>query len=216
MNQPSDSSLNRRLFLSRSAAALAATSVAGFPMIGRAQAAPKPLKIALVGCGGRGSGAAGQALGADNYVQLAAMGDVFPDRLESALKNLQTAHGGKVDVPDAQKFVGFDAIDKICALKDIDVVLLTHASRLPAGASAEMRGCGKAHLLRKTVRDRCGRREALPRRDRRGEGEEPRAALRLLLPLRRAASASFSSASTPARSATCAQSMATTWAARRG
>ena len=125
MNLPTDSSLNRRLFLSRSAAALAATSVAGFPMIGRAQGAPKTLKIALVGCGGRGSGAAAQALSADNYVQLAALGDVFPDRLESALTNLKASHGGKVDVPDTQKFIGFDAIDKICALKDIDVVLLT-------------------------------------------------------------------------------------------
>jgi len=125
MNEPTDSALNRRLFLSRSASALAATSVAGFPMIGRAQGAPKTLKVALVGCGGRGSGAAGQALSGDNYVQLAAMGDVFPDRLETALNNLKAAHGGKVDVPDAQKFIGFDAIDKICALKDIDIVLLT-------------------------------------------------------------------------------------------
>ena len=126
MNPPADSTLNRRLFLSRSAAALAATSVAGFPMIGRSDVAPKTLKIALVGCGGRGSGAAGQALGADNYVQLAAMGDVFPDRLETAHKNLKAGEsGGRVDVPDSQKFIGFDAIDKICALKDIDVVLLT-------------------------------------------------------------------------------------------
>ena len=80
MTNPNDPALNRRTFLTRSTAALAATSVAGFPMIGRsAAAADKPIKIALVGCGGRGSGAAGQALKADNYVQLVAMGDAFSD-----------------------------------------------------------------------------------------------------------------------------------------
>ena len=70
MNQPTDTALNRRLFLSRSAAALAASSVAGFPSIGRGEGETKMLKIALVGCGGRGSGAAGQALNADKNIQL--------------------------------------------------------------------------------------------------------------------------------------------------
>ena len=94
MNPPTDSTLNRRTFLTRSTAALAATSVAGFPTILRAQAAEKPIKIALVGCGGRGSGAAEQALKADNYVQLVAMGDAFSDRLETAHKNLKAGEAG--------------------------------------------------------------------------------------------------------------------------
>ena len=126
MIQSHDPALNRRLFLTRSAAALAATSVAGFPSILRAQAAEKPIKIALVGCGGRGSGAAQQALKADNYVQLTALGDIFSDRLDTALQNLKAGESGdRVQVEDANKYVGLDAIDKICALKDVDVVLLT-------------------------------------------------------------------------------------------
>ena len=135
MTNPDDSTLNRRTFLTRSGAALAATSVAGFPMIGRgAPAADKPIKIALVGCGGRGSGAAEQALKADNYVQLVAMGDAFSDRLETAHNNLKAGEtGARVQVEDAQKFVGLDAIDKICAIKDLDVVLLT----TPPGFRAE-------------------------------------------------------------------------------
>ena len=133
MNQPDDTSLNRRLFLSRSAAALAASSVAGFPTIGRGEGETKMLKIALVGCGGRGSGAAGQALNADKNIQLVALGDAFSDRLESSYQNLKTTQPEKVQVEDAQKFVGLDAIDKICAMKEIDVVLLA----TPPGFRAE-------------------------------------------------------------------------------
>ena len=118
--------LSRRAFLGKSASALAGSAlISSLPSIGRAAEGNRPLKIALVGCGGRGSGAAGQALSADNYVSLAAMADVFPDRLDTALQSLTAKHGGKVDVPDANKFIGFDAIDKVCAMKDIDVVLLT-------------------------------------------------------------------------------------------
>ena len=133
MNQPDETSLNRRLFLSRSAAALAASSVAGFPSIGRGAGETKMLKIALVGCGGRGSGAAGQALNADKNIQLVALGDAFSDRLESSYQNLKTTQPEKVQVEDAQKFVGLDAIDKICAMKEIDVVLLA----TPPGFRAE-------------------------------------------------------------------------------
>ena len=92
MNDPADHRLNRRTFLARSAAALAATSVVGFPMIGRGQAVPAPLKLALVGCGGRGAGAANQALTADDYTELVAVADLFPDKLAVGLKSLQAAH----------------------------------------------------------------------------------------------------------------------------
>ena len=124
MNQPEATSLNRRLFLSRSAAALAVSSVAGFPAISRGAENNKLLKVALVGCGGRGSGAAGQAMNADENVQLVALGDAFSDRLESAYNNLKTTEPEKVQIEDKNKFVGLDAIDKICAMKEVDVVLL--------------------------------------------------------------------------------------------
>lgn len=84
------------------------------------------LKVGLIGCGGRGSGAAKQALLADKNVKLTAMGDAFEDRLALSLKTL-LADGelaDKIDVPPEQQFVGFDAYKQVLAT-DIDVVLLT-------------------------------------------------------------------------------------------
>ena len=119
---------SRRSFLNHSAKAIAGGALlSGVPLIGRgqsAQAKSGPLKVALVGCGGRGSGAAQQALAADSQVVLTAMGDVFSDRLENSLRNLSKIHPDKVKVDDAHKFVGLDAIDKVLAT-DVDVVLLT-------------------------------------------------------------------------------------------
>jgi predicted dehydrogenase len=126
MNSSENNPLDRRDFITRSTAALAAASVVGFPAIMHAQTAVKPIRIALVGCGGRGTGAAGQALNAGGDVQLVALGDVFADRLETAYQNFKNGdYAARVLVDDAHKFVGLDAIDKICALPEVDVVLLT-------------------------------------------------------------------------------------------
>jgi len=84
------------------------------------------LKVGLIGCGGRGTGAAAQALQADRNVKLTAMGDVFEDRLTKSLKTL-SVHGEvseKVDVPGERRFIGFDAYKKVIA-SGVDVVLLT-------------------------------------------------------------------------------------------
>src|ERR1041385_7207169 len=69
------------------------------------------LKVGLIGCGGRGSGAASQALKADSKVKLWAMGDAFEDRLELSLNSLQKIEevAGKLDVAQERRFVGFDA-----------------------------------------------------------------------------------------------------------
>ncbi|EKF55978.1 oxidoreductase [Galbibacter marinus] len=85
----------------------------------------KTLKIALVGCGGRGTGAANQALKADENVQLVAMADAFEDRLNGSLKHLEKEFEGtkKVKVKEKNKFVGFDAYKK--AIDLADVVILT-------------------------------------------------------------------------------------------
>jgi len=81
------------------------------------------LKIALIGCGGRGSGAAGQALNVPG-TKLVAMADAFKDRLESSLKNLKEAHSASVDVPPERQFIGFDAHKQAIALADV-VILAT-------------------------------------------------------------------------------------------
>jgi myo-inositol 2-dehydrogenase/D-chiro-inositol 1-dehydrogenase len=82
------------------------------------------VKIALVGCGGRGSGAAAQALSTNGSVKLVAMADAFKDRLDNSYKEIKTQHDQKVEVPDDHKFVGFDAYKKAISLADV-VVLAT-------------------------------------------------------------------------------------------
>ncbi|MGN7822155.1 Gfo/Idh/MocA family oxidoreductase [Chitinophaga varians] len=84
------------------------------------------IKIALIGCGGRGTGAATQALSTKENVQLVAMADAFPDRLNDSYNNIKEALGDKasrVNVPEKNKFTGFDAYKQAIALAD--VVILT-------------------------------------------------------------------------------------------
>lgn len=126
----SDHAPNRRQFMEKSfsAAAITGLSVAAIPsVVGAAHAAGDDvLKIGLIGCGGRGTGAASQALRADENVRLVAMGDAFEDRLQLSLKSLSKIKdvSDKIDVPVEQQFVGFDAYQKVLAT-DVDVVLLT-------------------------------------------------------------------------------------------
>ena len=81
------------------------------------------LKVGLIGCGGRGTGAAAQALQADSNVLLTAMGDVFEDRLEESYKALMEEVPTKLKVEKATKFIGFDAYQKVID-SGVDVVLL--------------------------------------------------------------------------------------------
>ena len=84
------------------------------------------IKVVLVGCGGRGSGAAANALSTKGPTKLWAMADVFGHRLDSSLKGLSKRFGKKVDVPRERRFLGMDAFKKaIDALDPGDVVLLT-------------------------------------------------------------------------------------------
>src|SRR5476649_1909367 len=121
MNNPSQiltpDAFNRRTFLKKTSTAVASGALIGSLSAERfAHAAGNTdeIKIALVGCGGRGSGACGQAL--STYVQgpvkLVAMADIHPDRLETSLHNLEKTHGARVDVPPERQFIGFDAFKK--------------------------------------------------------------------------------------------------------
>jgi predicted dehydrogenase len=81
------------------------------------------LKVAVVGCGGRGTGAAAQALRADENVKLVAMADAFQDRLDEAHTRLSKMFDSSImDVPDTMKFVGFGSYKK--AIDEADVVIL--------------------------------------------------------------------------------------------
>ena len=85
------------------------------------------IKVALVGCGGRGTGAADNALSVKNGpMKLVAMGDVFESRLKSSYNNIKNRHADKVDVPEDRRFVGFDAYKKAMdCLSPGDVAIFT-------------------------------------------------------------------------------------------
>src|SRR5947209_20379712 len=99
-------STTRRTFL-QSAAAVAATSL----VVGNAHAQGNDLiKVGLIGCGNRGTGAASQALRADPNVKLFAMADAFDDKIGTSLALLQNDReiAAKIDVPPERRFAGFD------------------------------------------------------------------------------------------------------------
>jgi predicted dehydrogenase len=83
------------------------------------------IKIALVGCGGRGTGAAANALRTQGPAQLVAMADVFPARLTSSFNDLQRGFARQMDVPQERKFIGFDAYRRAMdCLRAGDVVIM--------------------------------------------------------------------------------------------
>jgi predicted dehydrogenase len=112
---------SRRDFLKGSTAAAAATALS-VPMVHAAGS--DTIKIGLVGCGGRGSGAAEQALTADPNTKLVAVADAFADRIEDHLSTLQALPiGSRIDVPKDRRYVGFEAYKNV--IDQVDLVLLT-------------------------------------------------------------------------------------------
>lgn len=123
-------SLSRRDFVRLSAGTVAGAMLAGSPALASSgpSRSTQPLKVGVIGCGGRGTGAAVQALRADSNCILHAMGDVFADRLSSSLKAITEEMGddapGKVQVPAERQFTGFDNYHKVIE-SGVDVVLIT-------------------------------------------------------------------------------------------
>jgi predicted dehydrogenase len=116
---------NRRQFLQTSTGALVGGSLAASLGMARSvhAAGSDILKVGLIGCGGRGNGAAVNAMNAEDNVRLTAMADAFPDRLAEARKVLQGQLQGKYAVDDDHAFHGFDAYKKVID-SGVDVVLL--------------------------------------------------------------------------------------------
>jgi predicted dehydrogenase len=126
---------SRREFVKSSA--LLTGGVLAMPLLSKANffsAADNVIKVALIGCGGRGTGAALQACLSKQNVKLVAMADAFRDRIDSCYKTLTkddlsdwTGTAGniksKIDVPEERKYSGFDGYKK--AIADADVVILT-------------------------------------------------------------------------------------------
>jgi len=137
-SQPRSIGLDRRSLVQAGAGAAAATVLGRTPALARSAFAggSDAIKIGLIGCGGRGTGAALDALKADPGVVLVAMGDVFPDRLAGSLRAINNAAAQlaedienpldlreRIQVPEDSQFVGFDAYQQVID-SDVDVVLL--------------------------------------------------------------------------------------------
>ena len=115
----------RRQFLRTSGAALAGTALAASVVRPGYAAEENTLRIALVGCGGRGTGAAAQALSTRGPTRLWAMADVFADRLQNSLASVQKGREEQIAVPPERQFVGLDGYRKAMdSLRPGDVVLL--------------------------------------------------------------------------------------------
>lgn len=114
---------SRRDFMKKSAAATAGLSAALMSSGNFAYAAPQEtLRVGLVGTGGRGLGAANDACRTEG-VELVAMADLFPDRLEEGKKNIQTVLGSKYKVTNDTSFSGWDSYKRVLE-SDVDYVIL--------------------------------------------------------------------------------------------
>jgi predicted dehydrogenase len=120
---PSNLVISRRQAMGGAAAALASTAL----LPGAYAAGDETIQLALVGCGGRGSGAADQALSSVcGPTKLVAMVDVFESNLQGSLEGIQRKHKEKVDVPKERQFIGFEGYKQAMdLLKPGDVVMLT-------------------------------------------------------------------------------------------
>jgi len=119
---------SRREFLARTGQVAAASALAGVTIPRVHAAENNTIRLALIGCGGRGSGAVGNAMNSANGpVKLVAMADVVERRLNASHKNLGKQFGERIDVPKDRRFVGFDAYKKaIDCLGPGDVAMLTN------------------------------------------------------------------------------------------
>jgi predicted dehydrogenase len=126
MNEPNVHRTSRRQFIKQTGTVAAASALAGVVLPPVHAASSEFIQLALVGCGGRGSGAVRDALSVrNNPSKLVAMADVFPERLRSSLNGLRKDLGDRIDVPPERQFVGFDAYRKAMdCLKPGDIVIL--------------------------------------------------------------------------------------------
>jgi len=127
-NATGTSHVSRRAFLQNSAATLATVTCGALSLAGSVHAAGSDgIKVGVIGCGGRGSGAAANAMNAGKDVRVVAMADVFAERVASARPQLKTAYPDQFLVDDAHAFVGFDGYQKVIQ-SGVDVVLIACTS----------------------------------------------------------------------------------------
>jgi len=128
MNESSSNSLSsRRDFIKTTGRIAAASALAGVALPSVHAAGSDVIQIALIGCGGRGTGAASDALNCSGGpMKLVAMADVFENRLNSSYDALKRQCSDRMDIPQERKFIGFDGYQKAMdCLKPGDVAIFT-------------------------------------------------------------------------------------------
>lgn len=113
--------ITRRDFIKTTAAASLAAAIPG--NLGLFAAGSDALRIGVIGCGGRGTGAAINCLEAAEGVEIVALGDLVPDRLESSYRKLMEKFPDRVRVPAGNRFTGFDNHLKVCALPEVNLIV---------------------------------------------------------------------------------------------
>ncbi|MDX1909310.1 MAG: Gfo/Idh/MocA family oxidoreductase [Bacteroidia bacterium] len=158
MSQESQS-YSRREFVRTSALLAGGLALSQLPLQA-GQPGAEPIRIGLIGCGGRGTGAAAQALSTQQNVKLVAMADAFKDRLDSSYQNLTGPDASdwsgaagdisnRIDVPESRRFFGFDAYEKVLPLVDV-VILATPPGFRPMHFEAAIKA-GKHVFMEKPV-----------------------------------------------------------------
>ncbi len=158
MNHDSEKNKSRRDFLKTGttvAATAATVSALATPKLSLAKSAhaagSDTVKIGLVGCGGRGAGAAIQAMNTTSgNVELVAVGDVFADRMESTLEQAKTEHGEKVRVNEDTSYIGLDAYKSVMDSEADLVILATPPGFRPLHFEAAI-DAGKHVFMEKPV-----------------------------------------------------------------
>ena len=126
MNERKSDGTSRREFLTNTTRTVSASALAGIALPAVHAAESNTIQLALVGCGGRGTGAATDALTISNGpIKLVSMADVVPKKMSDSYDKLKTQFGDRVDVPADRRFLGYDAYQHAMdALKPGDVVIL--------------------------------------------------------------------------------------------
>jgi predicted dehydrogenase len=161
---PETISPSRRDFLKGSTALVGGALAGGLAMARSAHAAGSDeIKIALIGCGGRGTGAANQALSTNGPVKLIAMADAYQDRLDGSYKTLgrQENLKGKLDVPLDRRFVGLDAYQKALDAGPDLVILATPPGFRPGHFEAAVKANKHVFMEKPVATDGPGVRRVL-------------------------------------------------------
>jgi myo-inositol 2-dehydrogenase / D-chiro-inositol 1-dehydrogenase len=142
---------SRRDFIKTAATVAVGTGLASHIIPGAHAAGSDAIRVGVIGCGGRGTGAVQNALASSDGVTVVAMGDAFQDRLDESLKKIKDGKfGGSVNVPKERQFVGFDAFEKVIATDANYIILATPPGFRPQHLKAAI-GAGKHVFTEKPV-----------------------------------------------------------------